>query len=182
MPNQRPFAELHLGKPEHLPKNPTQSRSGKCFQQLSAGIRLLPSAKQKQKNLSAAKHRFSSCSKPIGRFILHLDAILATLVWISTTRAGREEAREASATLAALSERDLIMIAMLADVGDEAMCLLRVVDTENYDLTDFPQAVDAYVSHLHTLINEAVHSHKETRLRHSMLPFNYSPSFFPTVP
>ncbi|CAK9017189.1 unnamed protein product [Durusdinium trenchii] len=108
----------------------------------------------RKKNLAAAKHRFSSCSQPLGRFILHIDAILATLLWIATARAGREEACEATDTLAALSERELVLIAMLADIGDEAISLLRVVDTEDADLTDFPKAIEAYVRHLNCLINE----------------------------
>ena len=44
------------------------------------------SANPKGRTMSAAKHRFCSLSKPLGRFILHLDAVAETLSRIAALR------------------------------------------------------------------------------------------------
>ena len=44
------------------------------------------------RNLRAAKHRFESYSKPLGRLILWLPAVLATAHDIAVKRAGANEA------------------------------------------------------------------------------------------
>ena len=84
------------------------------------------------KDLSMAKQRFDSTSKPIGRFVLWLDAVLCTAVDILKERSGRVEALQAAAFLLLLDEEKVILIALLGDAGDEGVILTRFLDNEEF--------------------------------------------------
>ena len=105
------------------------------------------------KHLQAAKHRFASCSLPLQRTVIYIDALISTLVWVATQRDG-DDAKAAFEYLDAMSERHLILISMLADISDECSGLLRLVDTESYDLSEFPIEVESLLARLHRLINQ----------------------------
>ncbi|CAJ1394699.1 unnamed protein product [Effrenium voratum] len=105
------------------------------------------------KHLQAAKHRFASCSLPLQRTVIYIDALISSLVWVATQRDG-DDAKAAFEYLDAMSERHLILISMLADISDECSGLLRLVDTESYDLSEFPIEVESLLARLHRLINQ----------------------------
>eukprot|EP00969_Alexandrium_andersonii_P156325 6911781-Alexandrium_andersonii.AAC.1 len=56
--------------------------------------------------------------RPLGRFVIYIEAVLAMAVYICTARQGRPEAAHARGWLSWLDEERLVVIAMLADAGD----------------------------------------------------------------
>ena len=113
-----------------------------------------PTSTKRVKSLQSAKHRFASLSQPLGRFILHWDAILGTLLWIHAKR-DSDDRKFAVQALTDWTETKLILVGMLADIADECIFLVRRCDRESYDISEFPVEVDAFVQRLHHLINEA---------------------------
>ena len=105
------------------------------------------------RHLKAAKHRFASCSQPLQRMVVYLDAIISTLVWVSTQRDGADKTA-ALDFLEAMNEKDLVLMAMMSDLADETSQLLRLVDTESYDLSEFPAEVESLVAKMHHLVNK----------------------------
>ena len=112
-----------------------------------------PQWQKRIRHLKAAKHRFASCTQPLQRTVVYLDACISTVVWISTQRDGQDK-QNAFDFLDAICERDLILIAMMADLADECSQLLRMVDTENYDIAEFPAEVEALIARMHHLVNK----------------------------
>ncbi len=96
-------------------------------------------------NLRASKHRFESYSKPMGRFILWLDAVLATAEHISVKRRGNVEGRDAETFLEYVDAEKILQIAMMSDAADESMGLLRYVDDEEYDKAMVPDVVRRFL-------------------------------------
>jgi hypothetical protein len=103
---------------------------------------------QRIKDLNYAKNRFHSTQKPLGRFILTFDALLATASEIAIRRAGKEPAKAAIELLSTISEEDLLTIAMLADAGDEASAIVRFFDCESYDVADAPCIIAAFLQRI----------------------------------
>ncbi|CAE7313399.1 unnamed protein product [Symbiodinium sp. CCMP2592] len=113
-----------------------------------------PIRAERIRSLSFAKHRFGSVSKPLGRSILFIEAVIETNIWITLHRAGEEEAEAASTWLAAVTEEDLLLAALCADAADELMVFLRKFDKENWDTSQSQFWVVVFVSRLHHLFNQ----------------------------
>ena len=101
-----------------------------------------------------AKHRFSSLSKPLGRAVLHVDSLLKTAIWLTVHRSQKVEGQQAADFLQHMQEREYLLAALLADASDESVRLLRVFDTESYDLAVVATEIQVYMSRLHFLFNE----------------------------
>ena len=97
------------------------------------------------RNLRAAKHRFESYSKPLGRVILWLPTLLATAHDIAVKREGAPEGRLAQAWLQNLNSETLVTLAMLADAGDEGLSLVRQVDDEQTDVASLQRIVSQFL-------------------------------------
>ncbi|CAE7803934.1 unnamed protein product, partial [Symbiodinium sp. CCMP2456] len=106
------------------------------------------------RNLGHAKHRFSSLSKPLGRAVLHVDSLVKTAIWLTVHRSQKVEGREAADFLQNMQEREYLLAALLADASDESVRLLRVFDTESYDLSVVATEIQVFMSRLHFLFNE----------------------------
>ena len=106
------------------------------------------------RNLGFAKHRFASLSKPLGRAVLHIDSLLKTAIWLTVNRSQKAEGQQAADFLRSMSEREYLLAALLADASDESVRLLRVFDTECYDLAEVATEIQVYMSRLHFLFNE----------------------------
>ena len=104
------------------------------------------------KNLRASKDRFASYQQPLSRAVLTFDALLNTLVWAITNRDGAEKQRYMR-SLRSLGEEVLVLMAMCADIADENLRVLRVIDSEEFDAAEFPQELTFLVDRLHFLIN-----------------------------
>ncbi|CAE7724072.1 unnamed protein product [Symbiodinium sp. CCMP2592] len=107
----------------------------------------------RMKDLRATKNRFASYQRPLSRAVLTWDAILSTLIWMETNRDGAERARLRQ-LLSDLDEEKLVMMAMLADVADENIRVIRFVDCEQYDLSELPEELSCLLDRLHFLINQ----------------------------
>ncbi|CAE7323992.1 unnamed protein product [Symbiodinium sp. CCMP2592] len=105
------------------------------------------------KDLRAAKHRFASLQKPLGRCVLTWDAVMSTLLWAAANRTGAERQR-CVACLSTLTEERLILMAMCADVADENTRALRYVDSEDWDPAEWPKELGMLMDRLHFLINK----------------------------
>ena len=102
-----------------------------------------------------AKHRFASVTKPRGRGLLFLEAVLSTGAWLAVHRRHKEEGRTATTWLQALSEEMLLLAALAADGADEAMGLLRHFDSEDVDTAQTTFQATAFMSRFHYLFTEA---------------------------
>ena len=69
------------------------------------------------KNLQYSKQRFDSLSKPLGRFVLDLEAMILTAVDIQGQRLGTAPSKHAEAWLTWVNEEKMIFLAMMGDVG-----------------------------------------------------------------
>ena len=91
---------------------------------------------------------------------IHVDAMLhrlptSPMPWspmadIATDRKGAPRDR-ALAFLEYITEDHLILLAMFAEMGDEAMEITRMLDDPTYDAAELPKAIDAFLQRLHLL-------------------------------
>ena len=105
-------------------------------------------------NLSSAKHRFESCSKPLRRLILHLVAVFKTCHRIAITRDSSHEGGLVRRWLTTVSSEDLLQLALLADATDEGLLLVRQMDTEQLDLATLLSTVEAFTERVDYLFNQ----------------------------
>jgi hypothetical protein len=105
-------------------------------------------------NLSSAKHRFESCSKPLGRFILNLVAVFKTCHRIAITRDSSHEGGLVRNWLATVSSKELLQLALLADAADEGLLLVRQMDREQFDLATLHSSVGDFVERVRMLFKE----------------------------
>ena len=80
------------------------------------------------RNLSAAKHRFESFQKPLGRAVTHFHALVLTNEQVANIRRRQRAGRAAVAFDAFVTCESALQLAMLADAGDENMVLVRFAD------------------------------------------------------
>jgi hypothetical protein len=85
------------------------------------------------RTLRASKVRFDSVTKPMGRFVLYLSAVMSVLVKAAAMRRGLEEGRRAAEHLQFIDNERILTLAMLADAGDESLRLARYYDTGSHD-------------------------------------------------
>jgi len=119
-----------------------------CPSRFASEVRLLtssPIAGDRIRDLQSAKHRFASTQKPLGRFVLLVDAILATAHEVISRRQGKAEAKHAYEFLELFNEEQYITLAMLADAGDEAAGLVRFFDSEAYDVAAAPAEIRVFL-------------------------------------
>lgn len=106
-------------------------------------------------DLRAAKHRFESSQKPLGRAILCFDALIA-----SSLQMVRERRKADSIGIAALrfldwlSDEAVLQVALLADAGDEHSILLRHHDKEDFELASSGRATANFLERVHCLFLE----------------------------
>lgn len=110
----------------------------------------------KPHNLSIAKQRFASVSKPLQRAMMHLDALLSTVVWVLIHRnPGKEEHILATKFLEEVSEREILLASMLADLADEGIRMVRYFDATDFDISWHAWELRMFMSRIHLLVNEA---------------------------
>ena len=96
-------------------------------------------------NLSSAKHRFESCSKPLSRMMLHLRAVFKTCHRIVSTRDSSHEGSLVFNWLNGITSADLVQLALLADAADEGLLLVRHMDSEQFDIAALHSTVAGFV-------------------------------------
>lgn len=110
------------------------------------------------RNLKAAKHRFESEAKPLGRFCMHIKAIFATAHRMIASRLGRD-AKDNSGVVArdflrGVTAEGLLLTAMVADAFDEGLLLTRFFDDEKVDLGKVATKIVEYFDRLNFLFGE----------------------------
>lgn len=105
----------------------------------------------KIRDLNYAKNRFQSTQKPLGRFVLAFDALLATAVEVANRRAGTDPAKRAVRFLQTVTEEDLLTIALLADAGDESGAIVRFFDCESYDVAESAVILSTFLNRIDCL-------------------------------
>eukprot|EP00438_Fugacium_kawagutii_P027341 Skav236346 [mRNA] locus=scaffold918:83052:85145:- [translate_table: standard] len=88
------------------------------------------------KDLGFAAHRFESLQKPLSRIVLFWDSFLTTLVEICWQRRGQDEAKACANFLEWLTPEKCILVAMLADAGEENLQLTRLVDYQGFPVDE----------------------------------------------
>ena len=86
-------------------------------------------------NLGMAKHRFSSLSKRLGRFVGKICAVFETAEKIRIVRNGKSEAQVANLFLKDFAVEQFIMLSMMADAADEAYMFTAYCDNGDMDLS-----------------------------------------------
>ena len=124
----------------------------------------------KTQNLRAAKHRFESFQKPLGRTIRLFLPIHELMVRLAVR--GRETlAKRAKTWLTSISEQPsrLVMAAMLADAADEAMALTRFCDSEGMDVSELPAQISSFLDRVTTLFGPRRYSLECTSYTSTMM-------------
>ena len=105
------------------------------------------------RNFRAAQHRFESWARPLGRFTLMRNALIATADEIATARAGCSEGTDAEQFKQRIDEKSCLLLAMMADFSDEALVLTRKADTESIDAAVAPTDVREFVQKIRCLFD-----------------------------
>ena len=101
-------------------------------------------------NMKAAKHRFESFAKPLGRTCIHLHATIRTALWM----VGRgSTADRAKAWLQWLDTEKCLMAAMLADASDQSLALTRLMDNEQVDPASIHKEIHSFNMSITGLFN-----------------------------
>ena len=109
---------------------------------------------QRVKNLSLARHRFDSTSKPLSRAVLSIYALVKTAEQIARLRRpGAREVIQAKEFLEYVDNERILQLAMLADGGLEALHLTRLCDSEEAAAEDLPWHVETLVQRLTLLVD-----------------------------
>ena len=96
------------------------------------------------KNLSYAEHRFDSTARPLGRMILHFEALVMTTVdIIRERRPASLEHRGANSALEILNTESMLQLGMVADACDIVVRFIRFLDKECFDTSALPSHIQA---------------------------------------
>lgn len=104
-------------------------------------------------NFSAAKHRFSSHIRPLGRLVLSIVPMIHTAKQVVATRRAEPGTGhlEAKNFLAALTTEKYLQLCMMADAAEETNHLLRFVDAENVDIAVISSYITDFQARIHVL-------------------------------
>jgi len=84
------------------------------------------------RDLSSAKQRFSSTQKPLGRFVLYFDAVVATAYELQTRREGTAHGKRGTHFLASIDEERTLTLAMLLVTKRRPLCASSTQRTTTY--------------------------------------------------
>ena len=96
-------------------------------------------------NLSYAEQRFDSLCRPLGRLVIHFDAIVMTAADVISERPrSSPEHQAANAALEELDVEAMLQIGMVADACEIVLRLVRFLDRESFDLAELPSQLQAF--------------------------------------
>ncbi len=101
--------------------------------------------------LRAAKHRFETSATPLGRFCIHLVSLLRLARKVVVLRKDGDAAAKFVSWLRSLHGDDLVQLAMLADACDEALGVVRALDTETADIAALPRVMGEFLERVQFL-------------------------------
>ncbi|MFM7980980.1 MAG: hypothetical protein ACKPKO_16855, partial [Candidatus Fonsibacter sp.] len=95
-------------------------------------------------NSSYAEHRFDSVAKPLGRMVMHFDALLQTAVDIIRERnPASSEHRTVNLALEVLIVESMLQLGMVADVCKIVVGFIRFHDKSCFDILALPRHIQA---------------------------------------
>ncbi len=101
--------------------------------------------------LRAAKHKFETSATPLGRFCIHLVSLLRLARKVVVLRKESGAAPKFASWLRSLDGDDLVQLAMLADACDEALGVVRALDTETADIAALPRVMGTFLERVQFL-------------------------------
>ena len=109
------------------------------------------------RNLKAAKHRFESFQRPLGRSIRHFRVLHALMVRLATDRQDDSAGQRAKdwLTWVAQTPRLPMPAAMLADAADEGMAITRYCDNEGMDPASLSTQILSFLNRVNSLFGVA---------------------------
>lgn len=123
-------------------------RFAKCAKQLETN----PATATTISDISSAKHRFESMSKPFGRGCIYWQALVVTAQTILDERGKASKSGGAAMEfLQFISVEVMVCFAMMADATDEIITLVRFVEAEDYDKSKLASQLDSFVHRLQIL-------------------------------
>lgn len=106
-------------------------------------------------NLRAAKHRFESITKPLGRMLLQMHEFMDVVQDIILRKTDGTSVL-CVAWVQSLSAEKLVQLAMLADASDELLILTRALDCEAVDISTIHEVVDNCLRTLEALFAKSM--------------------------
>ncbi|CAK0800330.1 unnamed protein product [Prorocentrum cordatum] len=107
------------------------------------------------RNTRAASHRFESWQTPLGRTALFKHASIETAMCVANRPAKDENTDKAKAWLAWVDSERCLMLAMMADVADEGMCLTRLLDNEDVDTASLNSEAPLFIRKVEAMFGES---------------------------
>ena len=104
--------------------------------------------------MRAAKHRYESMQKPLGRNVLFFYAGIRTALWVHQTRSD-EASRSMGEYLLWVDSEKALMSGMMADGSDQTMLLTRINDDEGVDAAILNKEVRHYLSVIDHLFGQS---------------------------
>ena len=95
------------------------------------------------KDLSYAKHRFDSTARPLGRMVVHFEALLQTAMDIVRERGpSTKEHQSANRALELLDTEAMLQLGMVADACEAVVRFIRFLDKECFEISALPAHID----------------------------------------
>ena len=108
----------------------------------------------KFKNLRSAKHRFETLVTPLSRAILDLTSYIAFANKLAVARKGTTEGNVGKTFLETINVTFVLLLAMMADAGMEALNLIRFLDDEEVSIGEICHRVIAFLDHVTWLFHD----------------------------
>ena len=107
-------------------------------------VRHMGQAEKTLKNLSYAEHRFDSSARPLGRMVVHFEALVLTAADIIRERPpNNKDHRGANRALDLLDTESMLQLGMVADACEIVVRFIRFLDKECFDISALPCHIQA---------------------------------------
>ena len=103
----------------------------------------------RERNLRAAKHRFESYQRPLGRTVRLFPTIVKLMIHLYQTK--RDHRASTWLDFVAASPQNTVQLAMLADAADEGMSLTRFCDSESMDVASLSNRISCFLDRISNL-------------------------------
>ena len=101
-------------------------------------------------NMRCRAHRFESQLTPLSRLVIDIDALISTATRIDIDRreTSAHQALQARTFLITLSNKNLLLVALMADAGDEVLVLIRFFDSEEVDASCISVTIQRFIDRI----------------------------------
>lgn len=113
-----------------------------------------PLRSKRFRDLSSAPHRHASTQRPLGRICLMADCVVATAQEIMMRATCKKPKQRCAQFLQKICAEDLVILALLADAGDECMAVLRFYDRKHVAIAQAPAELDLFFNRIKILFLE----------------------------